>query len=93
MLELYSYYRSSAAYRVRIGLNYKAVDYRQTAVNLLANEQQSDRYRQINPQGLVPALRFNQDMGAYPKIMAVYNTCNGCAAFAAAAPEAQPDAG
>ena len=209
MLRLYSYFRSSAAYRVRIALNYKNIEYDQVAINLVGDEQRSAAYLGVNPQGLVPALRleegtvitqstailewleevhpalalyppdpiarakaralcnavacdihplnnlrvlkyisgelnatdeqksawyqnwiaagfasiesqlngspyalgetvtmvdlylipqvynalrFEQDMTAYPKIMAVYEACNGLDAFKAAAPESQPDA-
>jgi maleylacetoacetate isomerase len=53
---LYDYYRSSAAYRVRIALNLKGVDYESRPVNLVDGEQRSDNYRTINPQGLVPVL-------------------------------------
>src|SRR3954469_24190794 len=53
---LYDYFRSSAAYRVRIALNLKGVDYERRPVNLLESEQQSDEYRALNPQGLVPLL-------------------------------------
>lgn len=53
---LYGYYRSSAAYRVRIALNLKGLEYRQQAVNLLQGEQRDPAYLAINPQGLVPAL-------------------------------------
>lgn len=53
---LYDYYRSSAAYRVRIALNLKGVEYEQRPVNLATNEQQGDDYRAINPQGFVPCL-------------------------------------
>lgn len=56
---LYSYYRSSAAYRIRIALNLKKIDYDLEFVNLLKNEQQSDKYLSINPQGLVPALQLD----------------------------------
>jgi maleylacetoacetate isomerase len=57
-LVLYSYYRSSAAYRVRIALNLKNVDYAIEPVHLLKNggEQYQTDYLEINPQGLVPAL-------------------------------------
>lgn len=57
-LLLYSYWRSSAAYRVRIGLNLKGVDYRQEAINLApaVSAQRAPTFRQINPQGRVPAL-------------------------------------
>jgi maleylacetoacetate isomerase len=56
---LYDYYRSSAAYRVRIALNLKAVNYEQRPVNLLESEQKSDEYRALNPQGLVPMLEID----------------------------------
>ena len=53
---LYDYYRSSAAYRVRIALNLKQVEYEQRPVNLLEGEQQSEEYKGLNPQGLVPMI-------------------------------------
>ena len=53
---LYDYFRSSAAYRVRIALNLKGVDYEQRQVDLRAGEQASGEYRKLNPQGLVPML-------------------------------------
>lgn len=53
---LYDYYRSSAAYRIRIALNLKQVDYEQRTVNLLDGQQQSEDYKALNPQGLVPML-------------------------------------
>jgi maleylacetoacetate isomerase len=56
---LYDYYRSSAAYRVRIGLNLKGVDYESRTVNLLTGEQKSDEYRALNPAGLVPMLEID----------------------------------
>jgi maleylacetoacetate isomerase len=56
---LYDYYRSSAAYRVRIALNLKGVDYERRPVNLLESEQKSDDYRALNPQGLVPMLEID----------------------------------
>jgi maleylacetoacetate isomerase len=55
---LYDYYRSSAAYRVRIALNLKGVDYESRPVNLLHSEQQAEDYRALNPQGLVPMLEI-----------------------------------
>jgi maleylacetoacetate isomerase len=57
-LKLYSYWRSSAAYRVRIALNLKGLSYQTIPIHLVNNggEQLSDNYREINPQGLVPAL-------------------------------------
>ena len=56
---LYDYYRSSAAYRVRIALNLKGIDYDSRPVNLLHAEQTSDAYRALNPQGLVPMLEID----------------------------------
>ena len=56
---LYDYYRSSAAYRVRIGLNLKGIEYESRQINLLEGEQRSEEYRALNPQGLVPALQID----------------------------------
>jgi len=56
---LYEAPRSSAAYRVRIALNLKGVDYESRPVDLLAGEQNSVDYRGINPQGLVPMLEID----------------------------------
>jgi len=58
MLTLYSYFRSSAAYRVRIALNVKKIEYDLVAINLVNNEQNSAQYLAINPQGLLPSLRL-----------------------------------
>ena len=56
---LYDYYRSSAAYRVRIALNFKEVEYESRPVNLLESAQKSDEYRSLNPQGFVPMLEMD----------------------------------
>jgi maleylacetoacetate isomerase len=56
VVKLYSYFRSSAAYRVRIALNLKGLAYDYLPVNLLEKEQKSEEYLAHNPQGLVPAL-------------------------------------
>ena len=56
---LYDYFRSSAAYRVRIALNLKGVDYEQRQIDLRAGEQKSADYRALNPQGLVPMLEID----------------------------------
>lgn len=58
MLELYSYFRSSAAYRVRIALNHKGIEHKIKPVNLVAAEQRSDDYLRLNPAGLVPTLKL-----------------------------------
>lgn len=60
MTLLYDYWRSSAAYRVRIALNMKGVAYDQKSVSLVAGGQQGSDYKGgINPQGLVPALEID----------------------------------
>lgn len=56
---LYSYFRSSAAYRVRLALNLKRISYEQRPVNLLKNEHKSSAYLEINQQGFVPTLIVN----------------------------------
>ncbi len=58
-LTLYSYWRSSAAYRVRIGLNLKGLDYALVPVHLVRDggQQHAPDYAALNPQQLVPALR------------------------------------
>src|SRR5690349_6457499 len=53
------YYRSSAAYRVRIALNLKNVEYESRQVNLLESAQKADDYRAMNPQGFVPMLEID----------------------------------
>lgn len=61
-LRLYSYWRSSAAYRVRIALNLKGLDCQIVPVHLVKDggEQHAPGYRAVNPQGLVPALQHGQ---------------------------------
>ena len=58
-MKLYTYYRSSAAYRVRIALHLKGIAYTPMNVNLLEAQQRGDEYRASNPQGLVPALELD----------------------------------
>lgn len=57
-MKLYSYFRSSAAYRVRIALNLKGIEYETISVHLTKDggQQRSEAYRAVNPAGLVPAL-------------------------------------
>lgn len=58
MRELYSYFRSSAAYRVRIALGLKGLDFDLHPLHLLRHggEQHQPQYRRLNPEGLVPTL-------------------------------------
>ncbi len=53
---LYDYWRSSASYRVRIGLNLLGIGYRAVPVNLLTGAQRAPDHVARNPQGLVPVL-------------------------------------
>lgn len=57
-MKLYTFFRSSASYRVRIALNLKGLDYEQAPIHLRrgGGEQLDGAYRAINPQALVPAL-------------------------------------
>lgn len=56
MLKLYSAWRASAPYRVRIALNLKGLPFEIVPIDLLANEQGGEDYRAHNPQALVPTL-------------------------------------
>jgi len=60
-VKLYDYWRSTAAYRVRIGLNLKGIDYEQVPVHLVKDggQQHGAAYRAVNPHGLVPALELD----------------------------------
>lgn len=57
-MQLYSYFRSSAAYRVRIALNLKRIDYTVVPVHLVKDggEQLAPAHRKLHPDGLVPVL-------------------------------------
>jgi len=56
---LHDYFRSSAAYRVRIALNLKGVEYEHRIVNLAHGEQKLGEFRAKNPQGLIPCLEID----------------------------------
>jgi maleylacetoacetate isomerase len=55
-MKLYNYFRSSAAFRVRIALNLKGVEYEREAKVFARNEHRAPDYLALNPQGLIPAL-------------------------------------
>ena len=57
-MKLYHYYRSSAAYRVRIALNLKGIPWETALVDLRApvSAQHTPEFRAVNPQGLIPVL-------------------------------------
>jgi maleylpyruvate isomerase len=59
-MKLHGYFRSSAAYRVRIALNLKGLDAEHLAHHLRKGEQCAPDYLAINPQGLVPTLENDQ---------------------------------
>lgn len=56
---LYDYWRSSAAYRVRIALNLKQIDYKAINIDLASGGQKDAAYLAKNPQGLVPMLSID----------------------------------
>ncbi|MET1068893.1 MAG: maleylacetoacetate isomerase [Pseudomonas prosekii] len=63
-MQLYTYYRSTSSYRVRIALALKGLDYQALPVNLIAasgGEHRQAPYLALNPQGRVPALRTDDD--------------------------------
>ncbi|MGF6273231.1 maleylpyruvate isomerase [Massilia sp. UYP11] len=70
-MKLYTYFRSSAAYRVRIALNLKGLPYDAVPVHLLKDggEQMQEAYRQINPSALVPS--FQDDRITLSQSMAI----------------------
>jgi len=53
---LYGYFRSSATWRVRLGLHLKGLAFEYRPVNLLKGEQRADDYLRVNPMGAVPSL-------------------------------------
>ena len=59
-LTLYTYFRSSAAYRVRIALNLKQLEYESAFIHLIKDggQQRSEEYQNINPQMLIPSLKL-----------------------------------
>ncbi|HUH93921.1 MAG TPA: maleylacetoacetate isomerase [Casimicrobiaceae bacterium] len=68
-MKLYGYFRSSAAYRVRIALGLKGLPYEYAAVHLRKDEQSAQAYRALNPAQLVPALV--DERGAFTQSLAI----------------------
>jgi maleylacetoacetate isomerase len=58
-MKLFGYFRSSAAFRVRIALNLKGLAPEDAFIHLRRGDQRADVYRAVNPQGLVPALEID----------------------------------
>lgn len=78
-MKLYGYWRSSAAYRVRIALNLKGIECEQESVHLVKDggQQHSDAYKSLNPMELVPTLvdgdlTLNQSMAILDYLDAKY---------------------
>lgn len=63
-LVLHNYWRSSASYRVRIGLALKQQAYEYVAVDIVHGAQFAEAYRSMNPMGQVPTLEILEDDGA-----------------------------
>jgi maleylpyruvate isomerase len=63
-MRLYSYFRSSAAYRVRIALNLKGLAYEYAPIHLLRDggQQLKPEYRELNPDGIVPTFVDGDDV-------------------------------
>jgi maleylacetoacetate isomerase len=57
---LYSYWRTSATYRIRVALNLKGIAATEVNINLDAGEQRSEAFLKINPMGAIPALIDNE---------------------------------
>lgn len=79
MIKLYGYWRSSAAYRVRIALHLKKIPHENCPVHLIKNggEQHLTDYRNLNPQQLVPLLvdgdfRLNQSLAILEYLEDIY---------------------
>ena len=58
-MKLYTYFRSSAAFRVRIALNLKGLSYEPAFVHLAKGEHRKPGYAAVNPQALVPTLELD----------------------------------
>ena len=58
-MKLYTYFRSSAAFRVRIALNLKGIKYQPVFVHLAKGEHRKPEYAKVNPQALVPTLELH----------------------------------
>lgn len=81
MVTLFDYWRSSAAYRVRIALNLAGIAYRSVPVDLLKDEQRSPENLARNKQGLVPTLEIDGLVLTQSVAIIEYLSDSGKAAF------------
>jgi maleylacetoacetate isomerase len=70
-MKLYGFWRSLAAFRVRIALKLKQVEYEEISIDILTGKQFEESYRKVNPQSLVPAL----DTGSGPVLFESLAIC------------------
>ena len=75
-MKLYGYFRSSAAYRTRIALNLKGLEYEYVPVHLSKGEQRAASYRALNAQELVPTLI--DDRGIFTQSLAIIEYLDEC---------------
>lgn len=71
MYTLYSYYRSSCSWRVRLSLELKSLPYTLQQINLLQNDQTTYEYLLINPAGVVPALLLDDGVTVITQSVAI----------------------
>jgi len=60
MIKLWGYFRSTAAYRVRIGLNLKGLEHERDYVHLSKGEHLGEAFKALNPQQLLPVLEVDE---------------------------------
>ncbi|MCX8097753.1 MAG: glutathione S-transferase N-terminal domain-containing protein, partial [Casimicrobiaceae bacterium] len=68
-LRLYNFFRSGTSHRLRIALNLKGLAYDYVPVDLRRGEHEASAFREINPQGLVPALEVDGRYTQTPAIL------------------------
>ncbi len=61
-MKLTTYFRSTAAYRVRIALNLKGIEHTLSPIDLFSNEHKENEFQQHNPEGLIPTLTMGDDV-------------------------------